>query len=118
MSELISQTAVKKKNIFYRLLSGKIRLPITYWCYGCIVGNIFYFLTLAIIKITQIKLMIIPFLIYGICIGIAIWKSCDNYKGPVIWGALARFVAFSNVVIGSAMLIRIVIALLKALWIK
>ena len=84
-----------------RLFRGDIPLPITFWVYGILIGNVLPRAIRIMIELnslavfTNIGARIIQgvsflFLAYSIFMLVAIWRSANKYQGPALWAALAR----------------------------
>lgn len=96
-----------------RLFRGDISLPITYWVFGVLIGNVAFQIIFKVIEFKYIDIAtsqvgswsVIAF--YWLAIGysifmlIAIWRSAGKYKGKAVWAGLARVA----VVLGTLALI-------------
>ena len=92
-----------------KLFRGDISLPITYWVFGVLIGNIGFlglnkllelnFFNLASHKYSDQLFLTYNFIVILLTafILIAIWRSAKKYDGPEIWKNLARIA----VVIGA-----------------
>ena len=114
-----SQLIENKAGFVARLFRGDISLPITYWVFGVLIGNVAFQAVSAIIEFnyidiisTQVGLWSVTGFYwlavgYGIFLLIAIWRSAGKYQGKAIWSGLARFAVvfgaialISNFIIG------------------
>lgn len=107
------QLAENRAAFFTRLFRGDISLPITYWVFGVLIGNVAFQIILKVIEFKYIDIAtsqvgswaVIAF--YWLAIGysifmlIAIWRSAGKYKGKAVWAGLARVA----VVLGTLVLI-------------
>lgn len=96
-----------------RLFTGDVSLPITYWVYGALIGNLGFQIVLKIIEFNYLDLTstqagawsVIGFYWltfgYSIFMLFAIWRSAGKYQGRAIWAGLARVA----VVLGTLSLI-------------
>lgn len=93
----------KKAGFIARLFRGEVSLPITYWVFGVLIGNVCTLISLTIIgsyeDIASYQIgawVVMGFywvvVAYIIFIYIAIWRSAGNYQGMAIWAGLARVV--------------------------
>lgn len=85
-----------------RLFRGDVSLPITYWVFGALIGNVGFQVILTIIEFNYLELTstqtgawsVTGFywlaISYSIFMLIAIWRSAGKYKGRAIWAGLAR----------------------------
>ena len=103
----------KKVGFITRLFRGDVSLPVSYWTFGVLIGNVAFQIILKIIELNYIGIIstqvgtwsVMGF--YWLAIGysifmlIAIWRSAGKYQGRVIWAGLARVV----VVVGTLVLI-------------
>lgn len=90
-----------KKNIFVRVFSGDVSLPITYWVWGGL-GNVISAGAYAVIEFNYASIVMSPYgdvflnsfyaivLAYVVFIWVAVWRSAGKYQGSG-WGAVARF---------------------------
>lgn len=111
-----SPKIVKEKNFIVRLFNGDISLPVTYWIFGVIIGNVIfgtlcsvidskYFELISKVGILPINVFLIFTLVYNIFILIAIYRSALKYKGNKIWSILARILVIINTVFSIAILV-------------
>ena len=94
-----------------RLFRGDIPLPITFWVFGILIGNVLPRAMRIMIELnslaifTNIGARVVQgvsflFLAYSIFMLVATWRSADKYKGSALWTALARIsVSFSLLLI-------------------
>jgi hypothetical protein len=108
-----SQPIERKAGFIARLFSGEVSLPITYWIFGFLIGNVGFQIFLIIIEFNYLELTssqvgawsVMGF--YWVAIGysifmlIAIWRSAGKYQGRSVWAGLARVA----VVLGALVLI-------------
>ena len=97
-----SQPMEKKAGYIARLFRGDVSLPITYWVFGVLIGNVAFQIINAIIEFNYLEITtsqtgawsVMAF--YWVAIGysifmlIAIWRSAGKYQGRAIWASLAR----------------------------
>lgn len=74
--------------LFINFFDGKLSLPISFWLFGFLGSIIFGFVGMLLLQNMGLtRLFALPWHIF-ICIGI--WKSSENYKGPIIFSILAK----------------------------
>ena len=97
-----SQVIKKQAGFVARLFQGDVSLPITYWIFGALIGNVGFQVALTIIEFNYLEITstqvgawsVMGF--YWLAIGysifmlIAIWRSAGKYQGRAIWSGLAR----------------------------
>jgi len=97
-----NQPMEKKSGLIARLFRGDVSLPITYWVFGFLIGNVGFQIILKIIEFNYLEITtsqagawsVMAF--YWVAIGysifmlIAIWRSAGKYQGRAIWAGLAR----------------------------
>ncbi len=108
-----SQPIEKKAGFIARLFRGEVSLPITYWVFGVLIGNVAFQIILKIIEFNYLEIVtsqvgawsVMGFywsaIGYSIFMLIAIWRSAGKYQGKEIWAGLARVA----VVLGTLALI-------------
>lgn len=108
-----SQPIEKKTGFIARLFRGEVSLPITYWVFGVLIGNVAFPIILKIIEFNFLEVTsshvgtwsVLGFssvaIGYSIFMLIAIWRSASKYQGRAIWAGLARVA----VVLGTLALI-------------
>jgi hypothetical protein len=96
------QSIEQKAGFILRLFRGDVSLPITYWVFGILIGNVVFRFIIKIVERNnfeisppKMNLWLIFALycfaaIYGIFMLISIWRSAGKYKGRVVWAYLAR----------------------------
>jgi len=96
-----------------KLFAGDVSLPVTYWVFGVLIGNVAFQIALTIIESNYLELTssqvgawsVMGFywiaVAYSIFMLVAIWRSAGKYQGRAIWAGLARVM----VVIGTLALI-------------
>ncbi len=98
-----SQLIEKKVGFVTRLFLGDIPLPITYWVFGVLIGNVCTLISLTLIGNYEDKAsyqigawVVMGFswvvVSYGIFIFIAIWRSAGKYQGRAFWAVLSRII--------------------------
>lgn len=108
----IEKPLEKKAPFVVRLFRGDVRLVITYWVFGSLIGallNVAYTLIEAnYIKVATSENLLLLFQLfswftvaYVIFIYIAIWRSAGKYQGSAVWSVLAKLM----VIIGSLALV-------------
>jgi hypothetical protein len=107
------QLPEKRAAFVTRLFRGDISLPITYWVFGVLIGNVAFQIILKVIEFRYIDIAtsqvgswaVMAFywlaIGYGIFMLIAVWRSAGNFKGKAVWAGLARIA----VVLGTLVLI-------------
>lgn len=92
----------KKTSYLVKLFRGDISLPVTYWVFGVLIGNIgflalnklleLYFFNLASHQYSNQLFLIFNLIVvlFTTFIFIAIWRSSNKYVGADIWKNLAR----------------------------
>jgi len=105
-------TEKSKKSFLVRLCTGQISLPITYWVFGFLIGNIVFGVINIVIELNYLTIANAQFgvqllwLFYFINVSYvaiiltAVWRSAKNYQGNRLWSFLARLA----VVIGAVSL--------------
>ena len=74
--------------LFLNFFDGKLSLPISFWLFGFLGSIIFGFVGMLLLQNMGLtRLFALPWHIF-ICVGI--WKSSENYKGPIIFSVLAK----------------------------
>lgn len=108
-----NQPIEKKTGFIARLFRGEVSLPITYWVFGVLIGNVAFPIILKIIEFNFLEITsshvgtwsVLGFssvaIGYSIFMLIAIWRSASKYQGRAIWAGLARVA----VVLGTLALI-------------
>ena len=106
-----SKDDLKKPNYFRRLVNGDVKLIITFWVFGVLIGILFEFVWGAnehfyaqsmdnfFLSILATALMIFM----GICdlyLMIALWRSAGKYDGRRVWAHLARFSVILSILFG------------------
>lgn len=80
-----------------RLWRGEVSLGETYWIWGILVNLLIRFGASDLHEAAPI-LGLVP-IAYGVFILVAIWRSATRYRGPHLWGMLAKAVVILNVLI-------------------
>ena len=106
-------TTIKpKRNFFIRLLNGDIPLPVTYWVFGFLIGNVLFRIIFFAIErnytaivlskhgLTYINVIIYFSLAYSFAILVATWRSATNYNKSEFWANAAK----GTVVLGFLLL--------------
>ncbi len=100
-----------KSNFIIKLFKGNISLPITYWVFSVLIGNVLFSVVSQIIEFNYVDIMMTKFgywtlnilylfaIAYSVFILIAIWRSAGKYKGKTIWADLARIMVVLNVIV-------------------
>jgi len=96
------QSIESQAGFVVRLFRGDISLPITYWVFGALIGNLGFQIIQTLIEYNYFEIMystagtwsVMGFYLltvgYSTFMLIAIWRSAEKYKGRKIWGNLAR----------------------------
>jgi hypothetical protein len=99
----------KNSGFVARLFHGDVSLPVTYWIFGVLIGNVGTRIISTVIEFNYLELISTPtgvwsvnafYLIatgYSVFIFIAVWRSAAKYRGRKLWSGLARV----GVVIGA-----------------
>lgn len=102
LNDTESQVIEKGAGFVSRLFRGDVSLPITYWVFGVLIGNIGFQIAHSIIEFNYLEIKSIQvgalsvmgfywlFIGYNIFMLIAIWRSAGKYQGRAIWSGLAR----------------------------
>lgn len=107
---------IEKKNFITRLFNGDISLPVTYWVFGVIIGNVVlgtlysaidlkYFEIVSKLGILPINIFLVFSLAYNIFILIAIYRSAVKYTGNKLWSILARILVIINTILSIGVLV-------------
>ena len=80
-----------------RLWRGEVSLGETYWIWGILVNLLIRFGASDLHEVAPV-LGVVP-LAYQVFILVAIWRSATRYRGPQLWGMLAKIVVVFNVLI-------------------
>ena len=106
--EIVNESIKKKRVFAIRLISGDVKLVVTYWVFGVLFSSILTLITITIEKYyvsltlsdhskfydALISGFYYFFLAYTIFIFIAIWRSAGKYEGKSIWAASAKIAVF------------------------
>lgn len=111
-SETIENQPIEKKAGFIaRLFCGEVSLPITYWVFGVLIGNVAFQIILKIIEFNYLEIIISEVgawsvmgfywgaIGYSIFMSIAIWRSAGKYQGRAIWAGLARVAVVCGILV-------------------
>lgn len=97
------------KSAIADLWSGRISLPRAFWEYAVVYGTLLNLITtfasLAALAagaggIAALAIYFLP-LPYNLLIVVAVWRSAETYRGPVIWRQLSRIAVIVWAVIVS-----------------
>jgi|ETNmetMinimDraft_16_1059900.scaffolds.fasta_scaffold90357_1 hypothetical protein len=92
----------RKAGFLKRLFRGEVSLPITYWVFGFLIGNVGLRLAMELVELNYMKVaasqvgnwamlgLYVFVVVYSVFMLIAIWRSAGNYQGRAIWASLAR----------------------------
>jgi hypothetical protein len=87
-----------------KLWRGEYSLPITYWVFNVLIGNLILGNIIALIdpakNISYFLVGLFLYLAYMITAAVGLWKSASLYKGNVPWGIFAKI----SVVFGAIIL--------------
>ena len=86
------------KENYFKFISGRFGLPITFWFFGVLVAAALDFLiknTTALWQLVGVTLIVI---IHLVLITIAVWNAAKAYRGSRIWSWAAKLVAIAGVV--------------------
>jgi hypothetical protein len=114
-----SRSFENKSHFVVTLFRGDVSLPITYWVFGILIGNVAFQIILKVIEFNYIKIAtsklgawaVLGFYLlaigYSVFMLIAIWRSAGKYQGKAVWSSLARvavvlgtFAFVGNLIIG------------------
>ncbi len=93
---------IEVKNVPKKLWRGEYSLPITYWVFNVLIGNLILGNIIALIdpakNISYFLVGLFLYLAYMITAAAGLWKSASLYKGNVPWGIFAKI----SVVFGAS----------------
>lgn len=81
-----------------RLWRGEVSLGETYWVWGVVINLMIRFVLDELHGLAHLALGLL-WMAYGGFILIAIWRSATRYRGPHLWGMLAKIVVAFNALI-------------------
>jgi len=82
-----------------RLWRGKVRLPVSFWLYGVVIGAALSQLAFRLNIVRPPRAAWIDIAapaatfiagVYMLFVAVAIWRSADRYAGPVVWSIAAK----------------------------
>ncbi len=98
------KTKKNKKNYFNKFWDGELSLPVSYWMFGLV-----YAIPIGILVALVAMVMGFPESAWGILIlpytifwSVGCWRSCDNYKGKIVWPVLAKITIVLALIQGAA----------------
>jgi len=103
----------KKANYLVRLFKGDVRLIITFWVFGVLIGLAingalsileanYYSLAMKENGMLLIQAIYWLIILYSAFVLIAIWRSAGKYQGSSKWATLARGTVIVNVILFTA----------------
>lgn len=100
--ETLSTEPTRNRSFPVKLFRGDVRLSVTYWVFGVLIGGFFFAIVIEIAehnyidivrsKVGAIALQVGYWLmvVYSIFVAVAIWRSAGKYTGNQAWAILAR----------------------------
>ena len=108
----------EKFPFFLRLARGDFGLARTYWLFGVLAGCVVSLVaqtvdrTLdaynAVVAVVAIGLVHVP---YQIVVAIGVWRAAGAYRGPRLWGVLAKTAVVVGVVLATGLLLTLLATL-------